>query len=181
LCRGFTLFSHVLFTTFTTFIIFYSGKAFLPSFQFDGSILPETTVDTMPNLTAVTFPYNHLYFESSTGQIKAMNEVFDIVDKYKTKIDPTEGQLFAHAVLYSTSITTEVVMSELFKNIALSLVCIFLVTFLLLTNFVASLMVLLTVVLTLIDCAGLMHFWGLSVEPITAVLLQVIFFTERYF
>jgi Niemann-Pick C1 protein len=153
----------------------------LPSFQFDGSILPETTVDTMPNLTAVTFPYNHLYFESSTGQIKAMNEVFDIVDKYKTKIDPTEGQLFAHAVLYSTSITTEVVMSELFKNIALSLVCIFLVTFLLLTNFVASLMVLLTVVLTLIDCAGLMHFWGLSVEPITAVLLQVIFFTERYF
>ena len=178
MCRGFTLFSHVL---FTTFIIFYSGKAFLPSFQFDGSILPETTVDTMPNLTAVTFPYNHLYFESSTGQIKAMNEVFDIVDKYKTKIDPTEGQLFAHAVLYSTSITTEVVMSELFKNIALSLVCIFLVTFLLLTNFVASLMVLLTVVLTLIDCAGLMHFWGLSVEPITAVLLQVIFFTERQF
>ena len=151
----------------------------MPSFQFDGSILPETTVDTMPNLTAVTFPYNHLYFESSTGQIKAMNEVFDIVDKYKTIIDPIEGQLFAHAVLYSTSITTEVVMSELFKNIALSLVCIFLVTSLLLTNFVASLMVLLTVVLTLIDCAGLMHFWGLSVEPITAVLLQVIFFTER--
>ena len=37
-------------------------------------------------------------FESSVGQIKAMNEVFDIVKKYESKIDPDSGNLLGGIV-----------------------------------------------------------------------------------
>ena len=45
--------------------------------------LPSNTPANMPNLTAMTFAYNHPKFESSVGTIKAMNEVFDIIEKHQ--------------------------------------------------------------------------------------------------
>ena len=74
-------------------ILLYLGQSWKSSFKFDGQILPTTTVANIPNLTAITFPFNHMKFESSVGQIKAMNEVFDIVKKYESKIDPDSGNL----------------------------------------------------------------------------------------
>ena len=77
-----------------TAILFLNlGQSWKSSFKFDGQILPTTTVANIPNLTAITFPFNHMKFESSVGQIKAMNEVFDIVKKYESKIDPNSGNL----------------------------------------------------------------------------------------
>ena len=43
----------------------------------------------------------------------------------------------------------------------------------LLTDVLASLMVLISVIMTLIDVAGFMHFWGLTVDTVSAVLLTV--------
>ena len=44
------------------------GQSWKSSFKFDGPILPSTTVANIPTLTAITFPYNHMKFESSVGQ-----------------------------------------------------------------------------------------------------------------
>ena len=112
-------------------------------------------------------------FESSVGQIKAMNEVFDIVKKYESKIDPNKGRVFAYSGQYDNYITIEIITAELLRNIILASVCIFLVTLVLLTDVLASLMVLISVVMTLIDVAGFMHFWGLTVDTVSAVLLTV--------
>ena len=112
-------------------------------------------------------------FESSVGQIKAMNEVFDIVKKYESKIDPNKGRVFAYSAQYDNFITIEIITAELLRNIILASVCIFLVTLVLLTDVLASLMVLISVIMTLIDVAGFMHFWGLTVDTVSAVLLTV--------
>ena len=102
-----------------------------------------------------------------------MNEVFDIVKKYESKIDPNEGKVFAYSKQYDNYITIEVITAELLRNIILASVCIFLVTLVLLTDVLASLMVLISVIMTLIDVAGFMHFWGLTVDTVSAVLLTV--------
>ena len=102
-----------------------------------------------------------------------MNEVFDIVKKYESKIDPNEGKVFAYSKQYDNYITIEVITAELLRNIILASVCIFLVTLVLLTDILASLMVLISVIMTLIDVAGFMHFWGLTVDTVSAVLLTV--------
>ena len=114
-------------------------------------------------------------FESSVGQIKAMNELFDIVKKYDSKIDldSPNGKVFAYSGQYNNFITIEIIEAELLRNIILASVCIFLVTLVLLTDLLASLMVLISVILTLIDVAGFMHFWGLDIDTVSAVLLTV--------
>ena len=114
-------------------------------------------------------------FESSVGQIKAMNELFDIVKKYESKIDldSPNGKVFAYSGQYNNFITIEIIEAELLRNIILASVCIFLVTLVLLTDVLASLMVLISVILTLIDVAGFMHFWGLDIDTVSAVLLTV--------
>lgn len=51
-------------------------------------------------------------------------------------------------------------MDELYRNLGLAFVCIFVTTLLLLSNFCACVQVLICVVLTLLNVAGFMHFWG---------------------
>ena len=102
-----------------------------------------------------------------------MNEDFDIGKKYESKSEPNEGRLFAYSQQYDNYITIEVITAELLRNIILASVCIFCVTLVLLTDVLASLMVLISVIMTLIDVAGFMHFWGLTVDTVSAVLLTV--------
>ena len=51
-------------------------------------------------------------------------------------------------------------MDELYRNLLLAIVCIFVTTLLLLSNLLVCLQVLVAVVLTLVNVAGVMHFWG---------------------
>ena len=147
------------------------GSSWASSIKFKTKFTPMS--QNLPEIIAWTFPYNHLQFESSIGYIKAMNQMFDIIDKHKDKITPSEGRTFAYSALYSNYVTIEIITRELVRNIILATVCIFVVTLFLLTDIVGSLMVLLSVIMTLIDVAGFMHFWGLSVDTVSAVLLTV--------
>ncbi len=54
----------------------------------------------------------------------------------------------------------QIIMDELYRNIFLAFACIFVTTLLLLSSIIACLQVLLAVVLTLLNVAGFMHFWG---------------------
>ena len=51
-------------------------------------------------------------------------------------------------------------MGELYRNICLAFACIFVTTLLLLSNFLASVQVLLAVLFTLVNVGGSMYFWG---------------------
>ena len=51
-------------------------------------------------------------------------------------------------------------MGELYRNICLAFACIFVTTLLLLSDFLASVQVLLTVLFTLVNVGGSMYFWG---------------------
>ena len=51
-------------------------------------------------------------------------------------------------------------MGELYRNICLAFACIFVTTLLLLSDFLASVQVLLAVLFTLVNVGGCMYFWG---------------------
>jgi predicted RND superfamily exporter protein len=72
------------------------------------------------------------------------------------------------AVLYFRSYslweTDDVIGTELYRNMGLALVCVFLTTLVLLANLSAALMVLLCVLLALLDIGGFMYFWGLTID-----------------
>ena len=54
----------------------------------------------------------------------------------------------------------QIIMGELYRNICLAFACIFVTTLLLLSNFLASVQVLLAVLFTLVNVGGSMYFWG---------------------
>ena len=95
--------------------------------------------------------------------------------KTQGKIQPGTGRIFAFAKRYSRYITTEIIGEELLRNIILATICIFFVMLIFLTDFVASILVLTTILMTLINVAGFMHFLGLTIDIVTAILLTVSF------
>ena len=54
----------------------------------------------------------------------------------------------------------QIIMGELYRNICLAFACIFVTTLLLLSDFLASVQVLLAVLFTLVNVGGSMYFWG---------------------
>ena len=67
----------------------------------------------------------------------------------------------------------EVITTELMRNILLALVAIFACTLLLIANLFTSLIVVVNVFITLVNVGGFMHFWGLTIDTSSAVLLTV--------
>ena len=57
-----------------------------------------------------------------------------------------------------------VVTRETFRNISISMVCVFVASGLLLAHFKSCTLVFLCVVLSMIDLAGFMYFWNLKID-----------------
>ena len=64
------------------------------------------------------------------------------------------------AKIYAAWETDEIISMELYRNVALAFLCIFLTTLPLLSDLLGCAEVLLSVVLTMVNVSGLMHFWG---------------------
>ena len=68
---------------------------------------------------------------------------------------------------YSVWETDEIIAGELYRNIGLAMICVFVTTLTLLADLRASLMVLFCVILALIDVGGFMHFWDLTIDTVS--------------
>ena len=76
---------------------------------------------------------------------------------------------FSFVKVYAAWETDEIIGYELLRNIGLALAAIFTVIFILLPNMRISLMVFTTVVLTLLDIVGFLHFWDITIDIISCV------------
>ena len=95
-----------------------------------------------------------------------------MVGKYKDKFG--EGaRVFAFSQLYSNYKTMEIITTELVRNILLALLCVFLATLFLIANLFASILVVISVFITLIEVGGFMFFWGLTIDTSSAILITV--------
>ena len=128
--------------------------------------------DPRPEILALTFNYNHRHYDSSIDMIGSINSVKDAINAKKDTLGP-EGRVFAHSAQYSDFVTLEIITAELLRNILLAVICIFVVTLLLLSNIFASAMVVGSVILTLLDVAGFMYWWGLTIDTVSSLLLTV--------
>jgi len=127
-------------------------------------------------------------YDSAQEHIDKMDLMNDLAKKYDEKLD---GNVFAMSFAYSNYVLMQVrrrthvvatcnllrilqvITSELMRNIGLALLCVFLATLFLIADLVASLMVVSSVCLALVDVAGFMYFWGLSIDTIAAILLTI--------
>merc|ERR1712113_525824 len=107
--------------------------------------------------------FSYLLFDGPEEHVPAKRKVEQLI---------TESGLpgsFSFVKVYAAWETDEIIGYELWRNIGLALAAIFTVIVILLANIRISLMVFLTVVLTLVDIVGFLHFWDITIDIISCV------------
>ncbi len=81
---------------------------------------------------------------------------------------------FSDAQIYSPWITNETIGHELFRNLGLAMLCVVVISVVMLADFKLCAMVLTCVVLTVVDVTGMAHFWGQSIDTVSAVCVVLV-------
>jgi len=152
----------------TRFLFSPSGARYRMLFRFDGSLECGTPA---PTVQMFTMEFVHRLFEGPSQQVPAMNAVKDVIRA--ANFSGGSGRVFPFSKGYAAWETDEIISEELYRNLALAFVCIFATTLLLLSDFIACVEVLLCVVLSMVNVAGFMHFWGLTIETISCTNLII--------
>merc|ERR1712079_828133 len=72
---------------------------------------------------------------------------------------------FANSVIYPGWEIEEILLGELYRNITMALVSIFIIVFITLADFRACLMILSCVMFTMVDVAGITYMIGMNLDP----------------
>ncbi|XP_057299716.1 patched domain-containing protein 3-like isoform X2 [Hydractinia symbiolongicarpus] len=110
----------------------------------------------------------HVKLEGAANEIKAMDSLQESVNEV---VFNNGFETFAYTRFYISWETNKIISTELIRNLALAGIIVFLVTLFLIANLWVSLLVVTCVVFTLINIAGYMHFWGLTVDTVTTIQL----------
>eukprot|EP00096_Caligus_rogercresseyi_P000927 TRINITY_DN11496_c0_g1_i1.p1 TRINITY_DN11496_c0_g1~~TRINITY_DN11496_c0_g1_i1.p1 ORF type:complete len:269 (+),score=26.49 TRINITY_DN11496_c0_g1_i1:386-1192(+) len=117
------------------------------------------------------FSFNYKVLKSdSQVKISAMNRIKDILNTANLTSD---GRIFPMSQAFSMWETDEIIGYELYKNIIFALIAVFFTTLLVISDLIASMLVLFVVMLTVLDVSGLMHFWGLTIDTVSCNLLII--------
>ncbi|XP_046544778.1 protein patched homolog 1-like isoform X1 [Haliotis rubra] len=132
---------------------------------------------TLPpiSIEASYMTLRHTLQPDSADEIAAMEDLRRIIDnidfpQYSGE-DLPKYQAFAYSQSYLTYETNKVLLSELYRNLGLAGGCVLLVTLLLIANIWTSVLVFTCVVFTLIDVAGALELWGVTIDTASSVLL----------
>ncbi|XP_033117064.1 NPC intracellular cholesterol transporter 1-like [Anneissia japonica] len=114
--------------------------------------------------------FKHIVLSDSSDKVKAMDTIQNLVDEAEFRFD---NDAFAFSKPYFYYETNKIIKKELWRNLGLASICVLLVILLLLANGNACVLVFFSVVLTLVDVAGFIHHWGLSIDTVVTVMLIV--------
>lgn len=150
----------------TQYLFSPKGSKYRKNFMFDSSI--QCGIASPPILLS-TIEFTHKLFSGPSEHLPAMRKVKELVASLNFS-----APAFAVADLYAGWETDEIIASEVYRNIGLSLLCVFVVTAVLLVHWRSCFMVFSCVLLTLVNVGGFMYFWGLTIEIISFCILVVV-------
>lgn len=138
-----------------------SGGKYRDIFRFDGEL---QCGKASPRVLLSDMTFRHKIFSGPSEHIPAMNRVKKII-----KETNLSGKVFPLSQGYAGWETDEVIAEELYRNLGLAVLCIFITSLILVGHLICSLLVLFMVFLSLIDVGGFMHFWGLTIDTVSCV------------
>lgn len=146
-----------------------SGRPFRSNIVFNGDAVCSAPT---PPIKILTLMFTHKAYNGVSEHIEKINAFEESIKKWSNKFGPN-ARVFAYSGLYANYVTMEIISEELLRNIGLALLCVFIATLILIGDLLASIIVVITVVMVLVDVSGFMHLWGLSVDTVAAVLLTI--------
>ncbi|XP_043207337.1 protein patched homolog 3-like [Amphibalanus amphitrite] len=140
------------------------GGKYQSFIQFNGTL---TCGEPAPPITASMITFTHRLMDGPREQIPAMVRVKELVNSVNFTGEAPLVQPLAEA--YASWETDQVIEYELYRNMGLAMVCVFVMVLLLIANLTVCLLVLTCVLVTLVDVGGLMHFWGLTIDTVSCI------------
>ena len=144
----------------TQFLFSSDGARYKADFKFAG---PLECGQPAPAIVASKCKVDYYNFAGPETHIPAKAAITEVI---KTAASP---YFFSHSKVYSAWETDEIIGFELMRNLLLSILCVAIITMLLLGNIFVVLLTLVMVVTTLVDIVGFIHFWGITIDILSAV------------
>ncbi|KAG4072065.1 hypothetical protein HA402_015564 [Bradysia odoriphaga] len=150
------------------FLFSNSGGKYQGNFKFDrklkcGQPIPQ------PKISSIPFRYR--IFVERNEYVPAMHAIEDLLAQ--TNFSSGDGVSTVWGKVYANWITDEVIDVELIRNITLALVSVMVCTLILIANIPICFYIFVTVLLTLINVCGFMHVWGLTIDLVSCIALQL--------
>jgi Niemann-Pick C1 protein len=124
-----------------------------------------------PNITASSISFKFSRFHGPKEYIPAMNDVKKIVKS--TPIETGDGYRSVWSKAFSNWVTDEIISLEVERNIELALLCVMICTIVLITNLQMCLWIFLCVLLTIVNVLGWMQKWGMTVDIVCCIGLEL--------
>lgn len=147
------------------FLFSRAGGKYQGNFQFKGNL---TCGKKTPKISLSTIDFMFKRFFGPHEWIPAMDDSLLIVDN--AGID---GYATVWCKFFSLWVTDKLIAQEVLRNLLLALVCVIGMTSILIMELQTCFWILLCVLLTLLDVCGFMHFWGLTIDVVTCIGLEL--------
>ncbi|XP_050562223.1 protein patched homolog 1-like [Spodoptera frugiperda] len=122
-------------------------------------------------IKASTMLFNFAKFRGPEEYIPAMNHVRNIVKT--TNITTGDGYRSVWSKVFANWVTDEIIAVEVERNIELALLCVMLCTVILITNLQMCLWIFVCVLLTILNVLGCMQRWGMTVDIVCCIGLEL--------
>jgi len=142
------------------FLFSASGAPYKNNFIFNEPLVCNSPA---PKINASKFSIEYFFMDDPDQHIPARGAVTDLLNLGSGPYS------FSHSKVYAAWETDEIIGFELWRNIALAMACVFVVTLLLLANFQICIYVMCIVGITLTDIVGFLHFWDVTIDIISCV------------
>ena len=165
--------------TLTQFLFSPVGAKYKNQFKFSQP-LECGDLTSLPKILVSQINYQHISFDSASEWVPAMDRVNLLVEEsnitasnmiqdYENTTDP----VFPMALRYSNWETDKVIGLELYQNMITSMLAIFFTILVFLGSLRASFIVIFCVATTIVEVAGFMHFWDLTIDVISCNTLVI--------
>jgi Niemann-Pick C1 protein len=125
--------------------------------------------DSSMEIKSSRMSFSHSFLAGASEEIAAMDGIRDTVQR----VGFPGHQCFPYSQDYFNIETTKVIGEELYRNLGLAFLCVFLMTLLLIANLWTCILVAICVAMTLVDVLGMIYFWGLTIDTVTSIMVIV--------
>merc|ERR1712223_811380 len=146
----------------SNFLFSQTGARYKTNILLDGDL---TCNSPAPPIIATKTGFQYDRFTGPTQHAPARRKVEKVMDSHQL----ASSRTFSHSKIYAAWETDETIAKELWRNMGLAMMCVFVITLLLLANVKICVLVLLCVILTLVDIVGMLHFWGITIDTLSCV------------
>jgi len=145
--------------TLTQFLFSPPGARYREAFEFKSDLVCGIEA---PDVLLFKLTYSHKLFSGPEEHVPAMNAVKDAI-----ACSNFTGRVFPYAYGYAAWETDEVIAEEVYRNLAVAVICVFFTILFFICNMRAAIIIICCVLLTLVNVGGFMHFWGLTIDTVS--------------